>query len=51
MQKIAKMENGTYTWEVDQHITSRAILESGLCSLPADNGLWQALSLEDKEPK
>ena len=41
----------SYTWEVDQHITSRAILASGLCSLPADNGLWTALSLENQTPK
>ena len=44
-------ENGSYTWEVDQHITSRAILASGLCSLPAKNGLWGSLNLENQEPK
>lgn len=40
-----------YTWEVDQHITSRAIMASGLCSLPSDNTLWTTLSLEDRNPK
>ena len=44
-------KNNTYTWEVDQHITSRAILTSGLCSLPADNGLWNTLSLDAQNPK
>lgn len=37
-----------YTWEVDQHISSRAILSSGLCSLPAENGLWKELNLEPR---
>ena len=37
-----------YTWEVDQHITSRAILESGLCSLPEDNKLWSDLNLKPR---
>ena len=44
-------ENNKYTWEVDQHITSRAIMKSGLCSLPSDNPLWSWLSLEDQNPK
>ena len=44
-------KNNTYTWEIDQHITSRAILASGLCSLPDDNSLWGTLSLEDQTPK
>ena len=44
-------ENNTYTWEVDQHITSRAIMDSGLCSLPKENQLWRTLSLDDKSPK
>ena len=44
-------KSNNYTWEFDQHITSRAILASGLCSLPADNKLWNTLSLNDYQPK
>ena len=43
------MNLGTnYTWEVDQHISSRAILQSGLCSLPPENGLWKEVKLEPR---
>ena len=38
----------SYTWEIDQHILSHAILNSGLCSLPRDNKLWKELNLEPK---
>ena len=48
---ITKSSNNTYTWEVDQLIVSRAILESGLCTLPANNTLWAAVSLENYEKK
>ena len=44
-------ESNEYTWEADQHITSRAIMKSGLCSLPSENKLWSSLSLEDQQPK
>ena len=38
-------------WWVDQTIISRAILANGLCSLPAENKLWNAISLADHQPK
>ena len=37
-----------YTWDIDQHIVSYAILKSGLCSVPADNSLWSELKLPPK---
>ncbi len=37
-----------YTWDIDQHVVSHAILKSGLCSLPASNGLWKEVNLEPK---
>jgi len=40
--------NPDYTWTTDQMIVTRAILESGLCSLPASNKLWKELGLEPK---
>ena len=48
---ITKSSNNTYTWEVDQLIISRAILESGLCTLPANNSLWDAVNLRSHEKK
>ena len=48
---ITKSSNNTYTWEVDQLIISRAILESGLCTLPANNSLWAAVNLKHQEKK
>ncbi len=38
--------NEDYTWDVDQHITSYAILKSEICSLPKKNPLWKELNLE-----
>lgn len=38
----------SYTWDIDQHIVSYAIMSSGYCSLPADNKLWEELHLEPK---
>ena len=35
-----------YTWEVDQKISSRAIMKSGLCSLPPENKLWKEINIE-----
>lgn len=40
--------NSSYTWDIDQHIVSYGILKSGLCSLPKDNKLWEALHLKPK---
>ncbi|XP_023344696.1 uncharacterized protein LOC111713936 isoform X2 [Eurytemora carolleeae] len=37
-----------YTWDVDQHIVSRSILESGFCSVPSSNSLWSEVNLEPK---
>ena len=37
-----------YTWNIDQHILSHAILKSGICSLPKDNNLWREMNLEPK---
>ena len=34
-----------YTWDIDQHVLSYAILSSGLCSLPTANKLWKELNL------
>ena len=48
---ITKSSNNTYTWEVDQLIISRAILESGLCTLPVNNSLWDAVNLRSHEKK
>ena len=48
---ITKSTNDTYTWEVDQLIISRAILESGLCTLPVNNSLWNAVNLRSHEKK
>jgi len=39
----------SYTWDIDQHILSHAILKSGICSLPKDNKLWKELNLEPNE--
>ena len=38
----------TYTWDVDQHIVSYGILNSGYCTLPTQNKLWKELKLEPK---
>lgn len=38
----------SYTWDIDQHILSHAILKSDLCSLPGDNKLWVELNIEPK---
>ena len=38
--------NLTYTWDHDQLIISRVILESGLCSLPAHHTLWREVGLD-----
>ena len=38
----------SYTWDIDQHILSHAILSSGLCSLPGDNKLWKELNIEPR---
>ena len=48
---ITKSRNNTYTWEVDQLIISRAILSSGLCSLPSNNSLWTKVSLDNQVKK
>ena len=48
---ITKSTNNTYTWEVDQLIISRAILESGLCTLPVNNSLWDTVNLRSHEKK
>ena len=34
------------TWDIDQHVLSYAILNSGLCSLPTGNKLWKELNLK-----
>jgi len=39
----------SYTWDIDQHILSHAILSSGICSLPGDNKLWKELNIEPRE--
>ena len=45
----AKMNfSQSYTWDIDQHVLSHAILNSGLCSLPGDNKLWQELGITPK---
>ncbi len=41
----------SYTWDVDQHIVSHAILKSGVCSLPTGNKLWKEVNLEPKSGK
>ena len=38
--------NEGYTWDIDQHIVSRAILKSGYCTIPANNTLWKEVNLE-----
>jgi len=45
--KMSFSEN--YTWDIDQHILSHAILSSGICSLPGDNKLWKELNIEPRE--
>ena len=40
--------SGDYTWDLDQHIATRAILGSGLCSLPRDSKLWREVNLEPR---
>ena len=35
-----------YTWDVDQHIVSYAIISSKLCGLQKSNKLWSELKLE-----
>ena len=40
--------SGNYTWDLDQHIATRAILGSGLCSLPGDSKLWREVNLEPR---
>ena len=37
-----------YTWDVDQHIVSYAIISNKLCSLQKTNKLWDELKLEAK---
>ena len=39
---------GEYTWDLDQHIATRAILGSGLCSVPGDSKLWREVNLEPR---
>ena len=39
-----------YTWDVDQHIVSHAILSSGLCTIDSGNKLWKELNLEPPDP-
>ena len=34
------------TWEVDQSVTTTAILQSGLCSAPVNSSLWTKLGLK-----
>ena len=48
---ITKSADNTYTWEVDQLIISRAILESEMCTLPVNNSLWDAVNLRSQEKK
>ena len=40
--------SGDYTWDLDQHIATRAILGSGLCSVPGDSKLWREVNLEPR---
>ena len=35
-----------YTWDVDQHIVSYAIISNKLCGLQKSNKLWAELKLE-----
>ena len=37
-----------YTWNIDQHIVSYGILNSGYCTLPSKNKLWQELNLKPR---
>ena len=37
-----------YTWNIDQHIVSYGILNSGYCTLPSNNKLWQELNLKPR---
>jgi hypothetical protein len=36
----------SYTWDIDQHIVSYAIMKNKLCTLPSENNLWKQLALE-----
>ena len=40
--------SGNYTWDLDQHIATRAILGSGLCSVPGDSKLWREVNLKPR---
>lgn len=40
------LENTDYTWEFDQLIITRRILENNLCSLDGDNLVWAKVNLE-----
>jgi hypothetical protein len=40
--------SGEYTWDLDQHIVTRAILDSGYCSVPKESKLWKEVNLEPK---
>lgn len=46
--KKAMNFSDSYTWDIDQHIVSRAILASGFCSLPRDNKLWKEVKLKPR---
>ena len=34
-----------YTWDWDQKLLSRMILESGLCTVPGENKIWELVRL------
>lgn len=34
-----------YTWDWDQKILSRIILESGLCTVPSRNKIWDVVQM------
>jgi len=40
-----------YTWDVDQHIVSRSILESGVCNLSPSNPLWKEVKLKPNDKR
>ena len=46
-----QLKDGIARWDYDQTIVTRILLESGLCSAPADNALWAYIKMKaPKEP-
>lgn len=46
-QRVFTVQGDTMdTWEVDQSVTTTAILKSGLCSAPGNSSLWTKLGLK-----